>query len=209
MKVIETNLKWAYALTARSATTHLILHHSGSEKATAESIHSYHLSKGWAGMAYHYLVAKDGRIFRGRPEKMRGGHTTDYNWCSIGICFEGNFENETMSAAQLAAGGELVRDIMSRYPGIVVGGHREYGATACPGKLFPEMSLFTGAPEEPKSVDAQSGGEPADWAREACLWAVEAGLFQGDGSGSCNWEKKLSRQELAVILKRFFELRVS
>ena len=68
---------------------------------------------------------------------MRGGHTTNWNYCSIGVCFEGNFETEQMLAAQIAAGRELVEDIVARYPSIVIGRHSDFGQTACPGKNFP------------------------------------------------------------------------
>ena len=68
MKIIEKNYGWAYALSPRGLTTHLILHHAAALTATAEGIHSYHLSLGWAGIAYHYFVAKNGDIYRGRPE---------------------------------------------------------------------------------------------------------------------------------------------
>lgn len=136
MKVISSDFKWAYALTPRSVTTHLILHHAGASSATAAGIHAYHLSKGWAGIAYHYFVAKSGEIYSGRPENMRGGHTTNWNYCSIGVCFEGNFETEQMPEAQIAAGRELVADIAARYPSIVIGRHSDFGQTACPGKNF-------------------------------------------------------------------------
>ena len=144
MKVISNNYKWAYALTPRTVTTHLILHHAAASSATADGIHAYHLSKGWAGIAYHYFVSKKGEVYCGRPENMRGGHTTNWNYCSIGICFEGNFETEQMSAAQLEAGKELVVDITSRYPSIVVGKHSDFGQTACPGRNFPYDKMVSG-----------------------------------------------------------------
>ena len=99
-----------------------------------ESVHNYHLSKGWAGIAYHYFVAIDGTIYRGRPEDMQGGHTSGYNSCSIGICAEGNFEEETMGDAQREALRALVMDIRKRYPNILVVRHSDLSATACPGK---------------------------------------------------------------------------
>ncbi|NLH00941.1 MAG: N-acetylmuramoyl-L-alanine amidase, partial [Clostridiales bacterium] len=90
--VINKDYDWAFPLTKRELTTHLILHHAAASKTTPDSIHAYHLSKGWAGIAYHYFIAKDGKIYRGRPENMRGGHTSNWNYCSFGICFEGNYE---------------------------------------------------------------------------------------------------------------------
>jgi N-acetyl-anhydromuramyl-L-alanine amidase AmpD len=146
-------------------------------------------------------VRRDGSIFAGRPENMRGGHTTNWNWCSLGICFEGNFETEQMSAEQLSAGKELVSDIKRRYPTIVIGKHSEFGQTACPGKNFPFSDMISGCDIEPEK-DAEERPEPDDWAKDACDQAVESGLFVGDGNGNYNWKSPISRQELAVVLAR-------
>lgn len=205
MTVREKSYSWGYALTPRSLTTHLILHHAAAAKATAEGIHAYHLSLGWAGIAYHYFVTKNGEILRGRPENMRGGHTSGMNYCSIGICFEGNFETEEMGPEQIKAGAELVSDIVSRYPGICVGAHRDYGATACPGRNFP-LELLGLAVEKESEAEKADISEPDEWALEAAVWARENGLFLGDGEGNFNWQKPLSRQELALILMRFYGL---
>ena len=82
-------------------------------------------------------MRKDGSVYRGRPENVQGAHTIGYNAISIGVCFEGNFETETMSDAQYNSGAKLVRDILKRYPNVKIGGHREYDTTSCPGKNFP------------------------------------------------------------------------
>jgi len=201
MKVISNNYDWAYALTPRKVTTHLILHHAGASKVTAEAIHAYHLSKGWAGIAYHYFVTKNGQVYSGRPENMRGGHTTNWNYCAIGICFEGDFETEKMPAEQLNAGRELVADIMSRYPTIMVGRHSDFGQTACPGKNFPFDDIVRGKGLEP-AKDAEQTDAPSDWAISACAWAKEKGLFTGDESGLFHWQEMVTRQEIAAILQR-------
>jgi hypothetical protein len=73
----------------------------------------------------------------GRPEYASGAHTTDYNSQSIGVCFEGNFENEKMKAVQINAGRELITYLKSKYPKAKVKKHRDFNATSCPGKNFP------------------------------------------------------------------------
>lgn len=203
MKIIEPNYKWAYALTPRSVTTHLIIHHAAGN-GPVEGIHNYHLSKGWAGIAYHYYARKDGTIYRGRPENMRGGHTTNWNWCSIGICFEGNFENEQMSQSQLEAGRELIADIVRRYPSITVGRHREFQQTSCPGKNFPFGEMLKAAPPEP-TEDVENDGQPSDWAKEACDYMTGMRIIQGDGEGNFRWRDSITREEMAVLLYRFIE----
>lgn len=53
-------------------------------------------------------------------------------------------------------------------------------------------------PEEPVPQPAA----PSDWAKEAAAWAVERGLFAGDGSGDYRWQEPVTREQLAVILYR-------
>lgn len=195
LNVIETNLAWAYALQTRAETTDLILHHEAGEGAV-EDIHRYHLSLGWSGIAYHYYVRRDGSVYRGRPENMKGGHTKNYNGTSIGICFEGNFETESMSEAQKTAGLALVADIRSRYPGIIVGGHKAYSATACPGKNFPLQEM-----KEVRALD----NTPDAYAKEAVSWAQESGVLKGDTTGNLKLHEDVSRQDMLVFLHRALE----
>lgn len=205
MIITEAEYNWAYTLTPRSVTTHLILHHTATTNATAQTIHDYHLSKGWAGIAYHYYVRKSGEVVRGRPENTRGGHTTDWNYCSIGICFEGNFETETMPDAQMTAGQKLVADIVSRYPTIVIGRHSQFGKTACPGENF-RFDEIVSAKIEPTESDAETMSEPDVWAKDACEWATMLGIFIGDTSGNYRWRDALTRQEFAVLIKRYNDI---
>jgi len=201
MNLTKAEYDWAFALTPRTTTTHLILHHAAAAKATAAGIHAYHRSLGWAGIAYHYFVRKNGEVVAGRPENMRGGHTTNWNYCSIGVCFEGNFETEKMPAVQKAAGQALIADIRSRYPAIIVGWHSDFGQTACPGRHFP----FAEIAQAPKPAAPEKNTEdPDEWAASACRWATEQGLFAGDGQGRFRWREAVTRQELAVLLQRLF-----
>lgn len=147
MKIIETDLKWAYSLTQRVLTDTVIIHHAAGN-GSVEAVHNAHLNKGWAGIAYHYYVRKDGSVYRGRPEWAVGGHTTNENYHTIGICFEGNFETEDMCTAQLQAGKELLQDIKSRYPDIAIKRHKDFSLTACPGKNFPFDEMIKKDDEE-------------------------------------------------------------
>lgn len=138
MNIIDTGLKFAGALTRRSSTTEIILHHAAGD-GDVESIHNWHIyGNGWLGIGYHFYIRKDGTIYRGRPEEMVGGHTYGSNSTSIGICCEGNFENEKMSPAQKNSCGELVGYLLEKWPTVYkVSKHKDYNATACPGKNFP------------------------------------------------------------------------
>lgn len=201
MKIIEPKYNWAYTPGYRNTTTHLILHHAAADNISAETIHSWHLANGWAGIAYHYYVRKDGSVYRGRPEAWTGGHTTNWNWCSLGICFEGNFDAQTMPEEQRKAGAELVADIVKRYPGIIVGKHKDYQATACPGANFPFDAIVQGEVTEPEDSDAENYGA-SPWAVESCEKAIEKGIFKGDGKGNYNWQEPLTREAFCVVMDR-------
>ncbi|EKC77056.1 protein containing N-acetylmuramoyl-L-alanine amidase, family 2 domain protein, partial [human gut metagenome] len=45
----------------------------------------WHLANGWAGAGYHFLVRKDGTIYRLRPEDKVGAHAYGSNYNSIGV----------------------------------------------------------------------------------------------------------------------------
>jgi N-acetyl-anhydromuramyl-L-alanine amidase AmpD len=142
MIVIDDKYDWAWTPADRSAITHVILHHAGEMYASPQDIHNRHIAQGRAGIPYHYYVRKDGKIFKGRPESKRGGHTAGLNGVSIGICFEGDFERELMPVAQIISGRELVRDLRARYPGIIVMRHSDADVSPCPGKYFPFSAFF-------------------------------------------------------------------
>lgn len=148
MTIHEPKYTWNGTLTKRSLTTYLILHHAAGYGGV-ESIHAYHKSLGWLGIAYHYYVRLDGSIYRGRPENTTGGHTTNYNYNSIGVCAEGNFQVDTMPEAQRAALSWLVSDIKTRYPSIAVKKHGQFQNTSCPGANFPFESIVSGAASAP------------------------------------------------------------
>ena len=136
MNIIETNLKFG-ALSTRKSTKRAILHHPEASKCTAEDIHRWHLQNGWSGAGYHFLVRKDGHIYRLRPEWAVGSHAKNNNSDSIGICFEGNYMTETMPQAQINAGRELLSYLKGKYGFSKVQAHREVCQTNCPGINFP------------------------------------------------------------------------
>jgi hypothetical protein len=192
LNIIETNLSFAYNPGEREKTTHCILHHAAGD-GSVQNVHDYHrYTNGWSGIAYHYYVRKDGKIYRGRPEAWKGGHCQNYNAVAIGICFEGNFDNENMTDAQLTAGQLLVADIVKRYPGIIVGKHSQFNATGCPGKNFPFTLMVNpvdGTPED----DADDADIPSEWAKEAWAWAIGKGITDGtDPQGMITREQAIT-----------------
>ena len=138
MNIIDVGLKFNSNMSRMGVIEGIGLHHSGvSVLQSVETIHAYHKNKGWAGIGYQYYVRKDGSIYKGRPEEYAGAHCPGINSISIGICAEGDYNNETMPEVQKQAIIELIADIKSRYNIKWVKGHREILATSCPGKNYP------------------------------------------------------------------------
>lgn len=147
MNIIDVGLQFNSNYSSMKEVEGIVLHNSGVlVLQTVETIHNYHKNtKGWAGIGYQYYVRKDGSIYRGRPENMAGAHCPGVNSTSIGICAEGNFNEETMSDVQKNAIIELVKDIKSRHNIKWIKGHREVIATSCPGANFPLEEIKQGA----------------------------------------------------------------
>ena len=178
----------------------VVLHHRAGA-GDVQSIHRDHLARGWWGIGYHYYIRRDGGIWRGRPEQWCGSHagaSNGYNSHSLGICFEGNFEREHPTGAQLAAGRELICDLRARHPIREVLLHRQIAATVCPGRYFPAAEALT------KTAAAHSGsaGENGDWWSDAVRWAAEQGILRGDGEGDLRLDEPLTRKEGVVLLWR-------
>lgn len=150
-KIKETNLEFS-GLDRRNTTSAVVIHHTGNptdDDLSAEEIHNSHKAQGWAGIGYHYVVRKDGTIERGRPEKTIGAHAYGNNWYTIGIHVCGNFELATPTAKQIEATAMLLANVCGRYHLTIdsthVVGHRDLGATACPGtNLYSVLQTIRG-----------------------------------------------------------------
>lgn len=127
------------ALRKESATKFIILHHSEvSSPHTAEDVHRWHQKRGWAGIGYHYFIAKDGEVFEGRPHNTVGAHTRGHNHESVGVCFEGNFDKEELTKQQERAAVELLTQLRKAYPQAQLRRHNDFTPKkTCPGKRFP------------------------------------------------------------------------
>lgn len=170
MQIIETNLTFRGSMSNRSRTNRIILHHAEASSCTAEQIHQWHLNNGWSGAGYHFLVRKDGAIYRLRPENKVGAHASGSNSDSIGVCFEGRYMDETMPQAQIDAGRELVAYLKDKYGIAKVQRHSDVCATSCPGANFPFDAIANGgsctapapAPAQPETPGGTYPRDP-DW----------------------------------------------
>ena len=149
MKIIESNLQFK-SLSNLGQVKRIILHHAEAKHCSIHDIHQWHLANGWAGCGYHFLVRKDGTIYRGRPENKLGAHTANHNTGSLGICFEGAYNTETMNETQIKAGQELIVYLLDKYKLLKanVYKHKDFNSTDCPGNNFPYEALRSGAKNE-------------------------------------------------------------
>jgi N-acetyl-anhydromuramyl-L-alanine amidase AmpD len=133
----------------------IVIHHSGSQSGSATSIADQHLSRGFKGLGYHFVIsngqgAPDGQIHVGYRwmEQAPGVHATGpdadrLNRETIGICLIGDGDRRAFTPAQLASLASLVAMLQSATH-VDSGGvylSRDVSPTSAPGRLFPESAF--------------------------------------------------------------------
>lgn len=157
MNIIETNLSFG-SLSKRKSTNRIILHHAEASTCTAQDIHRWHKERGWSGAGYHFLVRKDGSVYRLRPEWALGAHASNNNYDSLGICAEGAFNTEIMSETQRKAISELVNYLKSKYGITKVQRHKDVMSTDCPGKNYPFEAIINDTATSNVTISEASTG---------------------------------------------------
>ena len=89
--------------------------------------------------SYHYYVRYDGSVIPLLPETVQGVHARHYNYCSLGIVYEGGLDEfghpaDTRTEAQKHSLYELLKELTAEYPDARIVGHCElpHVAKACP-----------------------------------------------------------------------------
>jgi len=128
----------AFTRLNRWRVTGVVVHHSGVERPPrgVEAVRAYerhHLSKGWDGIAYNWLVDETGTIFEGRGWDARGGATKGWNAKSISICYTG-YGYRQPNGNVLKSFQTLVEEAEARFKKpLWVTTHRRKSQTTCPG----------------------------------------------------------------------------
>ncbi|XP_065354666.1 peptidoglycan-recognition protein SC2-like [Calliphora vicina] len=165
-----TNITAAISIITRSewrgrtttVTSHLarglgyvVIHHSAGAycnttttcSAQMRIMQSYHMdSMGWPDIGYNYGIGGDANIYEGCGADVMGTHARGWNSKSYGIAFMGNYNNYSLTAAQIAKAKELIGWLVSQ--GYVAAnytlyGHRQVRATECPGSnLYNEIEKW-------------------------------------------------------------------
>jgi len=170
-----------------SAVRAIVQHYSATpieSDFTAADIDRMHRKRGFKGIGYHYFIRKDGTIETGRDMSKagrfeQGAHVRGSNHNSIGICCEGgvrkaapNVGFDSRTPAQIKSQIALIRDLMRRYPGARVVGHKDMpgAATQCPG--YDATAWWAGVVNTPSRATPPTGAEPIGF------WAAIIGIFR-------------------------------
>ncbi|WGV57771.1 N-acetylmuramoyl-L-alanine amidase [Brevibacillus brevis] len=133
-----------YGLRKLTDIRSVALHHSATKSGSPEAFARYHVStNGWPGIAYHFVIQKDGVIYWCNDPETISYHVGNSNRHALGICLVGDFRTQKPTSEQLDATNRLIKHLQEQIPSMKqVLGHQEYPGYAwknCPA--FP-MGTF-------------------------------------------------------------------
>ncbi len=123
----------------------MTVHHSASWAAgpasAPERIRGYQRlhqgQRGWADIAYHFLIDPGGNVYEGRPVFVRGDTATSYDpEGHFLVCLDGDFDRQSPTSEQV---GSLI-DVLAwasltyRLQPAEITGHGDWANTSCPGR---------------------------------------------------------------------------
>lgn len=126
--------------------THITLHHQGEIWQDGTDPAAYlrrlqqwsRLTKRWADIPYHYVIAPDGRIFTARPLAQAGDTNTEYDPRGHALLMlVGNFEEQQPTPAQLESAVALSAWLAATHGlGLdAIASHKDFSRqTVCPGR---------------------------------------------------------------------------
>lgn len=145
--------RWAWAAPPADAgmrphtVARVTIHHTGppawhgvpAAAGLLRAIHAFHTGpeRRWPDIAYHLLIDLDGVIWEGRPLAVAGDTATAYDPTGHAlIALLGDYDGQTPNDAQVAQLSRTIRWLNETYglDPATLGGHRDYAATACPGR---------------------------------------------------------------------------
>jgi len=144
------------AVLDRQRWTGIVIHHSGEPAGDADSLTRKHISYGYKGLGYHFLIGNGKRLGDGMvhvgyrwDEQLPGAHVLGpagaaHNQHSIGICLIGNGDRHGFTDAQMTQLVSLVRRLQRQLhiPARQVYLHHDLASqTTSPGRLFPEAEF--------------------------------------------------------------------
>ena len=149
----------AFTRLNRRRVAGVVVHHSGVERPprgtnAVKAYESHHLSKGWDGIGYNWLVDETGTIFEGRGWEARGAATKGWNSKSISVCYTGYGYREPHVNVLESIQTVITEAERTFGKGLWVETHRRKGSTTCPGDWLGNwVEGGMGAAKEPSMVD--------------------------------------------------------
>lgn len=121
-----------------SGITDITLHHtaSGSDWAPERLANLHIKDRKWPGIAYHFLIYEDGRVYQTNKLENLTYHNGYNNTKAIGISMVGNYQKSYPTKKQIDAVVSLCKYLKKQVPSISrLVGHKEYpgASTVCPG----------------------------------------------------------------------------
>ena len=177
--------------------TGIALHHMAHPTADIKTVEGWHLGQGYNAIGYNYWVGFDGTIYEGRGLN-QGAHTLGHNDTTIGIGFQGDYSKPfEMPLEQFNAGIDIISYVKSKVPSIVkVGGHKDFMATACPGRYFPLDEMIGGKKRSVKMIYNyidENTAKIADDCNECLQHLVDNGYLKGNEKGELNLTLEMIR----------------
>lgn len=124
----------SYSSRDLSEIQYLVIHHAAVNNQGPLDYANYHISKGWPGIGYHFVISPEGLIQQTNALETISYHVQGYNTKCIGIALSGNLNEAPMTDAQLGALRALIRKLKRKLPQKVeIKGHRDFNHTDCPG----------------------------------------------------------------------------
>ena len=133
LKVVENEFEWNGEVKGGNVPDTIYIHHS-VQNIEVENIHTLHLDNGWAGMGYHYFIDKAGIIYKGRDDDKIGAQAKNNNINSLGVCLQGDFEEDILGDVQRDSVLKLLRYLTLKNKIVDIRGHEEVTETLCPGE---------------------------------------------------------------------------
>ena len=117
---------------------------SGTWESAYKHFYNEARADGTLNVASHFLVSRDGRIYRLTPETALNRHIIGYNWCAIGIENVGGVNGvEDLTDAQLEANVELIKYLHKKYAAIsYVFGHYQQDVARSSGLYIENVPNY-------------------------------------------------------------------
>lgn len=198
-------LNFRSKLTPLKKVDMIVLHHMAHKTAGIYDVHHWHKNKTytnsagkasyWSGIGYNYFITFDGIIYEARGLHV-GAHTSGYNNRSIGIGFQGDFQQQQMSDAQLKAGAALCAKLLKDYSLAPqdIKKHNDLAATGCPGKNFRFAEL----------KELLNPGKNSFPAENDVIYTVQVGAFKNKANAEKLREQLVGQGYTDIFISKKF-----